>query len=309
MYCRDEASRLIISLALVRTVFQLLPSPALLAVKLTIACLLLFPILFFTPQSNAASDGRYALVIGNSNYQYATKLPNPKNDSADIASTLEDLYFETTLLHDASKPQIEQAVKKFLRRLGRDDEGVGLFYYAGHGVQLQGDNYLVPVEVNVGTEQQIKHASFNIAHLLNGMRELNTATNIIIMDACRDNPFINIAKEGTRSVDSGDSRGLVKVTIPELDTGLSKLDAPPNTLIAFATAPGRVALDGDGRNSPYTAKLIESMQRTGLTIGEVFRQVREAVLNVSKGSQIPWESSSLVQDFYFKPRAAIPMGF
>ena len=259
--------------------------------------------------ANAASAARYALVIGNSAYQYASALDNPKNDSADIARVLKDLFFETTLLHDASKKQIEQAVSRFLKQLENEDESVGLFYYAGHGVQLQGDNYLVPVEVNVGTEQEIKHQSFNVALLLNGLRKVNTATNIIIMDACRDNPFSHIAKEGRRSVNSGDGRGLVKINVPKLDTGLSKLDAPPNTLIAFATAPGRVALDGDGKNSPYTEKLIESMQRTGLTIGEMFRQVREEVLDLSDGKQIPWESSSLVQDFYFKPRSSIPMGF
>jgi len=257
---------------------------------------------------SANSDGRYALVIGNSAYENAAPLVNPKNDSRDIAQTLETLYFETVLLQDATKLQIELSVKEFLQKLKEDEDSVGLFYYAGHGVQLQGDNYLVPIETNSGTEQDIKRQSYNVANLLNGMRKIKSATNIIIMDACRNNPFGHLAGKGTRSA-GGDSRALVRMTIPKLDTGLSKLDAPPNTLIAFATAPGRVALDGDGGNSPYTEKLINSMQRTGLTIGEVFRQVRENVLDVSKGSQIPWESSSLVKDFYFKPRSAIPIGF
>lgn len=257
---------------------------------------------------HAASDLRYALVIGNSAYNSATPLINPKNDSRDIASTLRELYFETVLLQDATKKQIEQSVKIFIQKLNESEDAVGLFYYAGHGVQLQGENYLVPVETNPGTEQEIKTQSYNVAHLLNGMRKNKSGTNIIVMDACRNNPFGHLAVQGARSV-NGKERGLVRVTVPKLNTGLSKLDAPPNTLIAFATAPGRVALDGDGKNSPYTAKLIESLQRTGLTIGEVFRQVREEVLQVSNGSQIPWESSSLVQDFYFKPRAEIPIGF
>ena len=109
----------------------------------------------------SASDSRYALVIGNSEYQYASPLKNPKNDSSDIAATLEGLYFETTLLQNATKQQIEVEVEKFLEKLKQED-GVGLFYYAGHGVQLQGDNFLVPVETQAGTDQQIKNQSFNI---------------------------------------------------------------------------------------------------------------------------------------------------
>ena len=255
-----------------------------------------------------ASDSRFALVIGNSEYQYASPLKNPKNDSSDIAATLDALYFETMLLQNATKQQIETEVEKFLEKLKQED-GVGLFYYAGHGVQLQGDNYLVPVETQAGTDQQIKNQSFNIANLLSGMRKLKTATNIIILDACRDNPFKNIAKAGSRSASPINSRGLKNKNIPKLDTGLSKLNAPPNTLIAFATAPGRVAQDGYGRNSPYTNQLIKSMQRSGLSVAQVFRQVRASVVSKTKGEQVPWESSSLIEDFYFKPRASIPMGF
>ena len=281
---------------------------ALITVRLTVTALLFVSIFSFTPQVSAATDSRFALVIGNSEYRYARPLVNPKNDSADIAEALKNLNFETTLLQNATKNQIETAVSRFLELLKRDG-GVGLFYYAGHGVQLEGDNYLVPVETTAGTEQQIKRQSYNIARLLSGMRKIKTATNILILDACRNNPFIHTDKAGTRSAGANDERGLVKINVPKLDTGLSKLDAPPNTLIAFATAPGRVALDGEGRNSPYTAKLIRSMQRTGLTIGQVFRQVRADVVELSNGEQIPWESSSLIQDFYFKPRSSIPIGF
>lgn len=262
---------------------------------------------FVCSSALAASDSRHALIIGNSGYQYASPLKNPKNDSTDIAEALDDLFFDTTLLQDATKSQIEQAVSEFLENL-KEEGGVGLFYYAGHGVQLQGDNYLVPVETNLGSDREIMHQSYNIANLLSGMRQIKTATNIIILDACRDNPFKNIiAKNGSRSVGGGEGRGLKKLV--KIDTGLSKLDAPPNTLIAFATAPGRVALDGEGENSPYTTKLVESMQRTGLTIGQVFRQVRADVVDQTDGDQIPWESSSLIQEFYFKPRSSIPMGF
>ena len=264
-------------------------------------------IFMFCSLTANASDSRYALVIGNSDYQYASVLSNPKNDSSDIAKALEALFFETTLLQNATKQQIETEVEKFLKKL-KEEESVGLFYYAGHGVQLQGDNFLVPVETQAGTDQQIKNQSFNIANLLSGMRKIKTATNIIILDACRDNPFKTIATKGSRSA-APNLRGLKNNSIPKLDTGLSKLNAPPNTLIAFATAPGRVAQDGYGRNSPYTNQLIKSMQRSGLTIGQVFRQVRADVVAKTKGEQVPWESSSLIQDFYFKPRASLPIGF
>lgn len=262
----------------------------------------------YSPITSAASDARYALVIGNSEYHYASQLSNPVNDSADIAATLNELHFETTLLQNATKSQIENGVAKFLEKL-KAEEGVGLFYYAGHGVQLQGDNYLVPVETQAGSDKQIQMQSYNIANLLSGMRKIKTATNIIILDACRDNPFKDVAQAGSRSAGPENTRGLKNKNIPKLDTGLSKLDAPSNTLIAFATAPGRVAQDGTARNSPYTASLIESMQRTGLTIGQIFRQVRAEVVAETNGEQIPWESSSLIQDFYFKPRTSIPMGF
>jgi uncharacterized caspase-like protein len=256
----------------------------------------------------AATDSRYALVIGNNNYKYASKLKNPINDSYDVAQSLKKLSFNTTLIQNATKPQMRKAVTIFLSNLKKTN-GVGLFYYAGHGVQFSGSNYLVPIETKVGTETQIMDQSFDIKYLLNGMSKIETATNIIILDACRDNPFKNTQKLGTRSVNSGKSRSLVRVVVPKLNSGLSKLDAPSNTFIAFSTAPGKIALDGNGRNSPYTAKFVESLQHTGLTIGEVFREVRAKVVKQSGGKQIPWESSSLINEFYFKHRTFIPMGF
>ncbi len=255
----------------------------------------------------AKSDLRFALVIGNSQYTHASKLKNPKNDSIDMAKTLRGLYFDTTLILDASKETIKKSIGTLLSKLKKDG-GVGLFYYAGHGVQFEGSNYLLPIETKVGSEIDIMKQSVNITSLLNGMRKIDSATNIIILDACRDNPFKNVTRSGTRSASSKKSRSLVRI-IPSLNSGLSKLDAPSNTIIAYATAPGKVALDGVGRNSPYTAKLIESMQRPGLTIGEVFRQVRSSVVKQTNGQQIPWESSSLLNDFYFKYRSLIPMGF
>jgi len=224
-----------------------------------------------------------------------------------MANTLKGLYFETTLILDASKAKINKSITTLLSKLKKEG-GVGLFYYAGHGVQFEGSNYLLPVETKVGTEIEIMKQSVNITSLLNGMRKIDSATNIIILDACRDNPFKYLTQQGTRSAGSNKNRSLVRI-MPRLNSGLSKLDAPSNTIIAYATAPGKVALDGTGRNSPYTAKLIESMQRPGLPIGEVFRQVRSSVVKQTNGKQIPWESSSLLKEFYFKYRSLIPMGF
>ena len=198
--------------------------------------LLLTLALLLSQSISAASDVRYALIIGNSNYQHASLLTNPQNDSRDIASTLGDLDFEIILLQDATKKQIDSAVKKFLTLL-KQEGGVGLFFYAGHGVQLHGDNYLLPVEVQTGSDTEIKKQSFNIADLLSGMRKIKTATNIIILDACRDNPFKALSKKvNTKLADVSNDRGLNLVEAPTVNAGLSKLNAPANTLIAFATA-------------------------------------------------------------------------
>jgi len=275
-------------------------------IKIKIKIVIVFALLsVMITASHAVSNSRFALVIGNSNYEYASKLKNPGNDSADIAAVLKNLKFETQLIQNATKQEIKNAVSIFLFNL-KNEGGVGLFYYAGHGVQLEGNNYLIPVETKTGTQMEIKSQSFNISTLLNDMGKIESATNIIILDACRDNPFTNIHAPGYRSTNN---RSLARVNVPKLDSGLSKLSAPANTFIAFATAPGEVAVDGDGRNSPYTAKLIEAIQRPGLTIGDVFREVRSSVVKQSRGRQIPWETSSLIDDFYFKYRTLIPMGF
>jgi len=272
-------------------------------VKQFVVFLLLLAVGFIS-SAHAASDARFALVIGNSAYQHASSLKNPSNDSKDIAAALRKLNFKTIFLQNATKQQIEQAVSKYISRLDAEG-GVGLFYFAGHGVQFQGNNYLLPVDVTIGTEREIQERSFSLAGLLNKTREMSDVTNIVVLDACRNNPFSQYDLNKGRSANPGGN----KIKMPELDTGLSKLDAPPNTLIAFATAPGHIARDGKGRNSPYTAKLIRSMMRSGLSINEVFRQVRQDVLQLTGGEQVPWETSSLIDDFYFKPRSSIPIGF
>lgn len=268
---------------------------------------LLFFLVFTLYSALLHAEGKYAVVIGNSAYVVADKLKNPVNDAHLIADTLNDLNFDVTLIADATKLDIEQAVDKLIVNL-KNDRGVVMFYYAGHGVQLEGNNYLLPVDADVREEAEVKHQGYNVSHLLDRLKLVNNKTNIILLDACRDNPFAGIAKANSRSIASG-VRALKLKSTPKLSSGLSKLDAPPNTLIAYATAPGKVAYDGDGKNSPYTTALVESMMIEGLTVEQVFKKVRGKIIKDSNGNQIPWESSSLVYELYFKPRKTLPTGW
>ncbi len=254
--------------------------------------------------ASAIADERYALIIGNSNYQHVPTLKNPVNDARDIEKVLEDLNFKTRLLEDTELTDVKRAVQAFLKDL-EDSEGVGLFFYAGHGIQVNGENYLIPVETSI--DRNIEAQSYNVSLLLDGMRKARSSTKIIILDACRDNPFLALQTETGDS--GGDSRALKNKTLKDSATGLSKLDAPPDTLIAFSTAPGKTAADGSGRNSPYTRELVKVLKIQGLTIDKVFHRIRQEVFDKTDGQQIPWESSSLIQSFYFNPRKSLPMGF
>jgi len=256
-----------------------------------------------------ADDSKDALIIGNGRYLHAAVLKNPVNDALDIARTLKKLDFKVRLLTDASKDEIETAVEEFIANL-KNNKGTGLFYYAGHGSQLEGDNYLIPVDTNVEEEAELKYKGFKITKLLDEMKKANNETNIIILDACRDNPFAGDFQTASRSL-TGSEEGIraLKRKGPKLNSGLSKLDAPPNTLLAYATAPGKVAKDGVSRNSPYTTMLIEAIQKEGITVEQVFKEVRSKVLEVTNGEQVPWESSSLVSDFYFVEKREIPVGW
>lgn len=277
--------------------------------------LCVFIILFVNFTTATADEKKFALIIGNSEYQHASQLANPMNDAIDISEVLRTLGFDVDIHVNATHEQMQNAAKAFIKNLD-ETKGIGLFFYAGHGTQLEGINYLMPVEANIAEQSEIQNKGFDVAKLLNNMRVANNQTNIIILDACRDNPFSTRASQGQRSMadkptkasDNNQSRGLVPAT-KVVSSGLSKLDAPPNTLIAFATAPGRTADDGHARNSPYTRELLNTLQQEGLSVEQVFKTVRNNVITSSKGKQVPWESSSLVKEFYFKPRKTIPMGW
>jgi hypothetical protein len=232
-----------------------------------------------TREQNAA-QARTALVIGNSEYLTARKLSNPSNDAADMAKALSDLGFEVIFGTNLSLKEMTEKVREFGDKL-KTKGGVGLFYYAGHGVQVGGRNFLVPVEADIPREDEIDFNAFNVDIVFRKMGSANNGLNIVVLDACRNNPF-------ARSWSRGDDTG-----------GLAQINAPTGTFIAYATSPDRTASDGTERNGLYTAELLKVLRQPNLKIEEAFKQVTIAVDRASKGQQIPWTSSSLRGEFYF----------
>ncbi len=237
-----------------------------------------------TQDKAAASAKRTALVIGNANYKAARSLANPVNDATDIAAALGELGFEVIVGTDLNLKQMNDRVREFGDKL-RANGGVGLFYYAGHGIQAAGRNYLIPVDADIPREDELEYNAMNLDLVLRKLDTANNGMNIVILDACRNNPF---ARSWTRSADSG---------------GLAQISAPTGTFIAYATSPDRTASDGEGRNGLYTAQMLKVIRQPNLKIEETFKEVRKAVDAASGGKQIPWDSSSLRGEFYFN-RAA-----
>ena len=233
---------------------------------------------------NLSANARTALVIGNGAYTNLSALANPGNDARDMASSLTTLGFDVQLLVDASHESIEDAVLDFGEKLHKGG-GVGLFYYAGHGVQDQGRNYLIPVEANIRRATQLKRKAVDVGWVLDEMAAANNGLNMVILDACRDNPFAEF-----RSA----------------DRGLAKMEGPKGTFIAYATAPGDVAADGEGRNGLFTKHLLSAMQQPDQPVELAFKDVVKAVSDESRGRQTPFITSSLTGDFYFNPAGTNP---
>ena len=234
----------------------------------------------------AAAVKRIVLVIGNGAYEKVGALTNPPNDARLIARTLRGLGFEVIERIDADQKTMKRALRDFGYKLdAAGDDGVGLFYYAGHGLQVNGRNYLIPTSADIQRENDVGIESVAADSVLETMEYARNRLNIVIMDACRNNPY----KRGFRSA----------------TRGLAKIQATRGTLIAYATAPGNVAADGAGDNSPYTEALARAMNTPGLTVERMFKRVRNNVVKATNERQVPWESSSLVgADFYFKGGAA-----
>ena len=231
--------------------------------------------------SAAANENHVALVIGNGTYKDAP-LRNPTNDASDMAAALRALGWKVTLRTNASQRQMKEAIRDFGRELARG--GVGLFYFAGHGIQYRGENYLVPVSANIEREADVEDETVGARFVLSQMEEARNRVNIVIMDACRNNPYSRSFRSASR--------------------GLAQMDAAQGTLVAFATAPGSVASDGDGRNGIYTKHLLRQIRAPGVPAELMFKRVRDGVIEETKDRQTPWESSSLRgADFYFNPPA------
>ncbi len=228
--------------------------------------------------SSPANQKRLALVIGNGNYTGST-LSNPENDSRDMKNALTQYGFDVLQYENLGQAAMKKAMDEFGEKLKGYD--VGLFFYAGHGIQTKGYNYLIPVDADLKTEAQVEYDCVQADRILALMEASGTTINIIILDACRNNPF---ERSWTRSATS---------------RGLAFMNAPRGSLIAYATAPGSTASDGAGKNGLYTSAILESIKIPDLNILQIFQNVRSLVSDKSQGQQIPWESTSLTGDFYF----------
>jgi polyhydroxyalkanoate synthesis regulator phasin len=238
----------------------------------------------------AAAAKRVALVIGNSAYTHAPPLPNPVNDANNIAEQLRGLDFAVSLGIDATKAETDIVLREFADALEGAD--IAIFFYAGHGLQVAGQNYLVPIDAKLAKERDLEFEAVRLDFILKQM-ELGREdkTNIVFLDACRDNPLSrSLARNmGTRSTSVG--------------KGLAQVAGGVGTFIAYSTQPGNVALDGTGTNSPFTAALLKRMTEPGKNLTSVMIDVRKDVIAATNGQQVPWDHSSLTGDFYFDPNA------
>lgn len=237
-----------------------------------ILCLLVVPLLLFAQES----ERRTALLIGNADYK-SSPLENPVNDARDMAETIRELGFSVTLKLNCGLQDMTEAIRQFGNELVRG--GVGLFYYAGHGMQVGGRNYLIPVDADIRDEDEVRFFSMDAGLVLSKMESAGNQTNIVILDACRDNPF----KRSFRT----ESRGLAVV------------EAPRGSLVIYATAPGSVAAEGRGRNGVFTGAFLKHIKTPGIEVEAMLKKVRSDVLAATGNEQIPWSSSSLTGSFYF----------
>ena len=229
------------------------------------------------------TEKRLALVIGNANYTGMSRLANSANDADDVAATLSKLGFDVLVKTNLDRDGINQLIDEFGEKLKEGNYDVGLFFYAGHGVQVKGQNYLVPINARPRAENEIRYQCVEADYVMAKMETGGTRTNIIILDACRNNPF-----ESAFSRNAGE--------------GLAPMTGPNGTFIAYATTGNQNALDGTGRNGTYTSALLQAIQTPNARIEDVFKQVRKEVSTKTKGAQRPWEYSSLSGDFYFSKK-------
>jgi uncharacterized caspase-like protein len=232
--------------------------------------------------SPALAENRIALVIGNSNYTAVTALPNPANDAKAMSRFLRAAGFEVVEAPDLTQSDMRRTIGNFANAASdKGPDTVALVFYAGHGLQVDGENYLVPIDARIEREADVPLQAVRLADVMNALATIRSKSNIVILDACRNNPFSAINKTTGR--------------------GLAIVDAPNGSLVSYSTAPGTEALDGDKDNSPFTAALTKIGQEPGLPIEQLLKRVRLDVSNVTERQQYPWESSSLTAEFSFFP--------
>ena len=231
-----------------------------------------------TPVINTNKEKRLALVIGNANYTQSP-LKNPVNDARSIAQTLSELGFEVMKYENVNQAGMKKAIDDYGAKL--KNYTVGLVFYAGHGVQVKGNNYLIPLGVSISSENDVEYECVNAGRILSKMETAGSNVNIIIMDACRDNPFERSWSRSTQG------------------NGLASMDAPLGSIVCYSTSPGRTASDGTGNNGLYTEELLKHLKTPNISLEEVFKKVRVGVVQKSNKEQTPWETSSLTGNFYF----------
>lgn len=250
--------------------------------KPSVSLLLLALVYVAAVPAETDNQERVALVVGNSEYQYFESLANPVNDARDIGAALERLGYDTTIIENATFAAFDDALYEFGRTMA-DVADVGVFYYAGHAIEVDGTNYLIPVDARIRAIDEVRFRSVPLDQVLAKMETAANNTNVVILDACRDNPL----PASVRSAATG--------------RGLSITEAPAGTLIVYATAPGSVASDGVGKNGVFTGALLSHIETPGVESTEVLRRVRRDVMARTSNEQVPWENSSLTGPFYFAP--------
>src|SRR6266568_1403906 len=231
------------------------------------------------------AEQRVALVIGNSNYQTAPQLANPNNDARSVAQLLNSAGFEVTVATDQTRSDMVRGLQDFSNKVAAHGPNtVAMIYYAGHGVQLAGENYLVPIDARIAAPSDLPDNTVRLVDVMGTLETIPSRMRIVVLDACRNNPFPNVDDAGR---------------------GLAIVDAPSGSIVGYSTAPGMEAQDGDGNHSPYTSAFLNNARQPNLPIEQLFKRVRLEVNNATSGRQTPWESSSLTSDFYFFGDTAI----
>src|SRR3979409_290065 len=233
----------------------------------------------------AFAENRVALVIGQSNYRAVVALPNPANDAKAVSQLLGDAGFEVLNAADLSQNEMRERIGDFAAQVAaKGPDTIALVFYAGHGLQIDGENFLVPVDVDPKREADIPLQGVRLNDILNTLASVPSKMRIMLLDACRNNPFPAINQSAGHGM-----------AIVDTKTGV------PGTFVSFSTSPGAEAEDGNGADSPYTSALLVAAKEPGLSIEDTFKRVRVSVNKATEGRQTPWDSSSLTDDFRFFP--------